>query len=87
MITKKQISILLILIGFISYLYGFIWYSKTNILIMLLGGYLIFIPVFFIGVSMRSTKKTLSTIIITLSCMFIAIITITLVGSISIFIK
>ena len=84
---KKFIFILLIVIGLLCYIYGFFWFSKINTIIMLLGGYLIFIPLLLIGFDVRQSKKTISNVLIAFCCFFILVITITLVGSLVTFAK
>jgi len=72
-------------LGLLCYIYGFIWFSKANTIIMLLGGFLIFIPLFIIGIDIRQRRRTLSTILMVLSFFFVVVITVTLIGFLATF--
>lgn len=86
--NKKKLSLIsTIVIGVICYIYGFIWFSKINTIITLLGGFLIFIPLFLIGIDIRQKRRMLSNVIIALSFFFIIVITVTLIGSLATFTK
>ena len=67
-------------IGLLLYIQGFIFLSKLSGILMMLGGFLIFIPIMIIGISKRKDKKLLSNIMIGISAFFIFVLTLVLIG-------
>jgi len=67
-------------IGLLLYIQGFIFLSKLSSILMMIGGFLIFIPIMIIGISKRKDKKLLSNIMIGISAFFIFVLTLVLIG-------
>lgn len=76
----KTVMIISMVIGLLLYSQGFIFISKLNAILMVIGGLLIFIPVMIIGISKRKDKKVLSNILIGISAFFILVLTFVLTG-------
>ena len=77
---SKTVIIISVVIGLLLYIQGFIFLSKLNGILMMIGGFLISIPVMIIGISKRKDKKLLSNILIGLSVFFMLVLTFVLIG-------
>jgi len=79
-VKSKTVIIISVVIGLLLYIQGFIFLSKLNGILMMIGGFLISIPVMIIGISKRKDKKLLSNILIGLSVFFMLVLTFVLIG-------
>lgn len=69
--SKKNIISSTISMGFLLYIQGFIFNSKTSAIVMLIGGLMLFIPLLVISISKLKKQKLTSIFLIMVSLYFI----------------
>lgn len=79
-LKSKTVMIISMVMGLFLYIQGFIFISKFNGILMVIGGLLIFVPVMILGISKRKDKRLLSNIFIGVSAFFILVLTFVLIG-------
>lgn len=77
---SKTVMIISMVIGLLLYIQGFIFISKFNGILMILGGVLMVVPVMIIGILKRKDKRLLSNVLIGISAFFILVLTFVLIG-------
>ena len=67
MLKNKKEIIVLMIVGYVIFMLGFISFSIIGLAISFVGGMMLLLPLLYMGIKIRSIKKVISLILIVIS--------------------